>query len=67
VITVKISKMCGCAKREKIPEVQYFEDTQTAFNTAESMVKQMNETFCQKHIFSVQKDGDNFIIKVYNN
>jgi hypothetical protein len=64
MITVKMEKQCGCFKRSDFQEEQTFETKEEALKEALEMCEDMNETFCQKHNFSVVEDGDILMIKV---
>jgi hypothetical protein len=64
MITVKMEKQCGCFKRSDFKEEQTFESKEEALKEALAMCEDMNETFCQKHNFSVVEDGDAMIIKM---
>ncbi len=64
MITVKMEKQCGCFKRSDFQEEQTFETKEEALKEALAMCEDMNETFCQKHNFSVVEDGDILMIKV---
>jgi hypothetical protein len=64
MITVKMEKQCGCFKRSDFKEEQTFETKEEALKEALAMCEDMNETFCQKHNFSVVEDGDTMMIKM---
>jgi hypothetical protein len=64
---ITVSLECGCFKKSGIKNNQTFENKEKAFEKATNMAKHMNETFCQKHNFSVKEDGDNILIEVKNN
>jgi hypothetical protein len=64
MITVKMEKQCGCFKKSDFQEEQTFETKEEALKEALAMCEDMNETFCQKHNFSVVEDGDILMIKV---
>ncbi len=64
MITVKMEKQCGCFKRSDFKEEQTFDSKEEALKEALAMCEDMNETFCQKHNFSVVEDGDMMIIKM---
>jgi len=64
MIELKIAKMCGCVKREKIPEIQTFENMEIALDSAKTLAKKMNETFCKKHNFQVVENNSNLLIQV---
>lgn len=64
MITVKMEKQCGCFKRSDMKEEQTFETKEEALQEALAMCEDMNETFCQKHNFSVVEEGDTMLIKM---
>ena len=64
---VTISKMCGCVKKEEIPQVQEFSSTDEALKVANEMVEKMNNEFCGKHNFSVVQNGEEITIQVVEN
>ena len=62
MINLKISKMCGCVRKAEIPENQTFENLDIALEKANELAKEMNETFCKKHNFTVVKNRDNELV-----
>jgi len=64
MITVKMEKQCGCFKKSDFQDEQTFESKEEALKEALAMCEDMNETFCQKHNFSVVEEGDTMMIKV---
>jgi len=64
MITVKMEKQCGCFKRSDFQDEQTFESKEEALKEALAMCEDMNETFCQKHNFSVVEEGDTMMIKL---
>jgi hypothetical protein len=64
MITVKMEKQCGCFKRSDFQDEQTFESKEEALKEALAMCEDMNETFCQKHNFSVVEEGDTMLIKL---
>lgn len=64
---VKIEKECGCFKRSGMESVKTFENKDDALIEAQEWATEMNETFCQKHNFSIIEEGNDFIIKVEMN
>ena len=61
---VVIEKLCGCAKRKKMPQIKSFEDKESAQNVARAWANELNETFCAQHEFSVIEVDDNYVISV---
>ncbi|MDD2697862.1 MAG: hypothetical protein PHF17_03570 [Arcobacteraceae bacterium] len=64
MITVKMEKQCGCFKKSDFQDEQTFETKEEALKEALAMCEDMNDTFCQKHNFTVFEDGDTMMIKV---
>lgn len=64
MITLKMEKQCGCFKKSDFQDEQTFETKEEALKEALAMCEDMNETFCQKHNFTVVENGDEMIIKV---
>jgi len=67
MVEVKMAKMCGCAKRAKIEEVQTFETMDIALESANNLADKMNKTFCQKHNFQVTEENSNLVIQIASN
>ena len=64
MITLKMEKQCGCFKKSDFKEEQTFASKEEALKDALAMCEDMNETFCQKHNFTVVENGDELMIKV---
>jgi len=64
MITLKMEKQCGCFKKSDFKEEQTFATKEEALKEALAMCEDMNETFCQKHNFTVVENGDEMMIKV---
>lgn len=62
--TVRMEKECGCFKKSSFKAIQEFASKEEALKEAVAMCEDMNETFCQKHIFSIEENNDELIIKV---
>ncbi len=67
MITLTMEKQCGCFKKSDFEATQTFETKEEALKEAVAMCEDMNETFCQKHNFTVVEDGDNLVIKMEMN
>lgn len=67
MFTVKMEKECGCFKRSGMESVKTFENKDDAMVEAQEWTAEMNETFCQKHNFSIVEEGNDLIIKVEMN
>lgn len=65
--TVTMEKACGCFKKSDYASTQSFESKDDALMEASSLAKEMNETFCKKHNFSVREEGNNFLITLAMN
>ena len=61
---VDIEKHCGCVKKSGTEFPKKFEDLDEAKKEAIKLANEFNETFCQKHNFKVEENGDNLTIKV---
>ncbi len=61
---VNIEKQCGCVKKsgEEFPKT--FENKEEALNEAKKLADEFNETFCKKHNFQVEENGNELTIKV---
>jgi len=64
MITLKMEKQCGCFKKSDFLAEQTFETKEEALKEALAMCEDMNETFCQKHNFSVEENGEEIVIKM---
>lgn len=62
--TIEIEKECGCFRKSGLSLSQTFDTKSQALNVAQSMVDEMNEIFCQKHLFSIVEEEHKLIIKV---
>ena len=67
MFTVKIEKECGCFKRSGMESSKIFGNKDDAMIEAKAWAEEMNETFCQKHNFTVAEEGNDLIIKVEMN
>lgn len=55
---VTMEKVCGCFKRSGYENSKAFENKDDALLYAQELCEEMNETFCQKHRFSVIETGE---------
>jgi hypothetical protein len=62
-----MEKECGCFKRSGMESVKTFENKDDAMIEAAQWAEEMNETFCQKHNYSIIEEGNDLIIKVEMN
>ncbi|HLD23356.1 MAG TPA: hypothetical protein VJA83_05390 [Sulfuricurvum sp.] len=67
MFNVKMEKECGCFKRSGMESVKTFENKDDAMIEAAQWAEEMNQTFCQKHNFSIIEEGNDLIIKVEMN
>jgi len=67
MFTVKMEKECGCFKRSGMESTKTFGNKDDAMIEAKAWAEEMNETFCQKHNFTVAEEGNDLIIKVAMN
>jgi hypothetical protein len=67
MFNVRMEKECGCFKRSGMESVKTFENKDDAMVEANAWCEEMNDTFCQKHNFSVLEEGNDLIIKVEMN
>lgn len=59
-----VDKQCGCFKKSGLLEEQQFNTKEEALQEAIAMCEDMNDTFCQKHNFTVVEDNENVVIKM---
>jgi len=57
-----IDKECGCFKKSGMKNNIDFSDKTEALKIASGMIEDMNDTWCQRHIFSISETDDNIII-----
>ncbi|ADR34826.1 hypothetical protein Sulku_2166 [Sulfuricurvum kujiense DSM 16994] len=67
MFNVKMEKECGCFKRSGMDSIKTFGNKDDAMIEAKAWAEEMNETFCQKHNFTVAEEGNDLIIKVEMN
>jgi len=61
---IVVEKMCGCARRKKMPRIKTLDDKENALRVARAWAQELNETFCGQHEFNVEPVDENFIITV---
>jgi hypothetical protein len=59
-----MEKQCGCFKKSDFQDEQEFNSKEDALQIAQDMCADMNDTFCQKHFFSLVENGNEIIIKM---
>ena len=64
MITLEMEKQCGCFKKSDFQALQRFDTKEQAHKVATAMCEEMSENFCQKHNFTIEKNGDTLLIKV---
>jgi hypothetical protein len=64
MFTINVDKECGCFKRSMYENNQDFHDKDAALIEATSMLRTMNEEFCQKHEFVLAESGNTFQISM---
>ena len=67
MFNVNMEKECGCFKRSGMESIKTFDNKDDAMIEAAQWAEEMNETFCQKHNFSIIEEGNDLIIKVEMN
>ena len=66
--TVQVEHECGCFKKSEYNNNKSFEKQQDAYQYAKILEELMNEEFCTKHYFFVQKEDENlFMVRVVDN
>ena len=61
---IVVDRECGCFRRSDFENNQEVESKDEALEKSIEMVEIMNDTFCQKHKFSLEEVGDTFLIKM---
>jgi hypothetical protein len=65
---VQVEHECGCFKKSEYNNNKSFENQQDAYQYAKILEELMNEEFCKKHLFFVQKAEDElFMVRVVDN
>ncbi len=64
MINLIVEKQCGCFKKSDFVAEQKFASKDEALQEAIAMCEDMNDTFCQKHNFTVVEEGENIVIKM---
>ena len=62
MFNIRIDKECGCFRRSNFENNIQFDNREDALKEAEAMTEDMNDTFCNKHEFSLEAQGNEFII-----
>ena len=59
---VTVPQQCGCFRRAGKEALSVYDDKDVALMEATELVQEMNENFCQKHMFNVVEDGNDFVV-----
>ncbi|MBN2894443.1 MAG: hypothetical protein JXK05_00935 [Campylobacterales bacterium] len=59
---VVIEKLCSCAKKEGLSQIQTYEAKSKAKSTAEALLAQMQSSFCGKHEFDITEVDEHYVI-----
>lgn len=59
---VVIEKLCSCAKKEGLSQIETYEAKDIALEAAQTQLAHMNGSFCGKHEFQLVEVDDNFVI-----
>ncbi|MBU0631919.1 hypothetical protein KKA17_04675 [bacterium] len=59
---VIIEKLCSCAKKEGLPQVETYETKEAAEEAAKVQLSFMTANFCGKHTFDVTEVNDHYVI-----
>jgi hypothetical protein len=59
---VVIEKLCSCAKRAGISQIETFESKENALSSAQQRLDMMLSTFCGKHDFDIVEVDDHYVI-----
>lgn len=59
---VIIEKLCSCAKKEGMAQIDTFGEKDVAQKAAEEQLNYMQQRFCGKHNFDVTEVDDHFVI-----
>jgi len=64
MFTINVEQECGCFKKSPYDNNMSFSSKDDALMQARLMESHMNQKFCQKHLFTLSEDGQNFKIGV---
>lgn len=62
MFNIVVDRECGCFRRSGMSNNISIDSKDEALSKSLEMKDHMNEKFCGKHGFSVQEDGNNFVI-----
>ena len=62
MFTINVAKECGCFKKSNFDNNMSFDNKDDALMEAKLMESQMNQKFCQKHMFYTEEIGNTFTI-----
>ena len=61
---VVMEKLCGCAKKNNLAQIESFTCKEDAQEFAYALADRLNNSYCGKHGFDVVEVGENFVISV---
>lgn len=59
---VIIEKLCSCAKKEGLAQMESFDAKEKALAAAQAQLAHMEGSFCGKHSFDITEVDDHFVI-----
>lgn len=59
---VIIEKLCSCAKKEGMSQVETFAESSAAHDAAQAQLAYMQSNFCGKHDFDITEVDEHFVI-----
>ncbi len=59
---VVIEKLCSCAKKEGLSQIETFEEKSKAKTAAEALLARMQGSFCGKHEFDITEVDEHYVI-----
>lgn len=59
---VVIEKLCSCAKRAELSQIETFDAKEKAFAGAQQRLAMMQSGFCGKHEFDIVEVEDHYVI-----
>ena len=59
---VVIEKLCSCAKRQGMSQIETFDAKAKALDAAQLQLSHMQNSFCGKHDFDITEVDDHYVI-----
>ena len=59
---VVIEKLCSCAKKQGVPQIETFDARSRALEAAQLRLERMQERFCGKHGFDITEVDEHYVI-----